>query len=94
MASYLSDEFVEIGRSGRVYDKAQILEAVGAEPDGVAIEASDFVFRRIAEGVVLVTYATRSHNGSALRSSIWRKAGERWQLVFHQGTPTNGTREI
>jgi hypothetical protein len=42
---------------------------------------------------VLVTYFSRTTDeaGSraALRSSIWKRDGDRWQMLFHQGTPTD-----
>jgi hypothetical protein len=89
----LADDFVEIGRSGRVYDKTQILSALAAESGVVAVETDNFQFRTIADGVVLLTYVTRTTDGAgsraALRSSIWKQIDGRWQMLFHQGTPTD-----
>lgn len=88
----LSDDFIEIGASGRVYTKAEIIENLPTEPGGVIRELSDFQARPLAEGIALVTYKiTRSVQGStetarSLRSSIWKRTGGQWQLVFHQGT--------
>jgi hypothetical protein len=89
----LADDFMEIGRSGRLYDKAQILSALGAESGVLAVETDNFKFRPIADGVVLLTYFTRTTDDagsySALRSSIWKQIDGRWQMLFHQGTPTD-----
>lgn len=89
----LADGFTEIGRSGRVYDKAQLLAALAAETGVLAVETADFAFREITKDVVLLTYLSRTTDDagtrSALRSSLWKKAADRWQMVFHQGTPTD-----
>jgi hypothetical protein len=89
----LADDFLEIGRSGRVYDKAQALAALAAETGVLAVETDNFEFRSLADGVVLVTYFSRTTDeaGSraSLRSSLWKKADDRWQMLFHQGTPTD-----
>jgi hypothetical protein len=50
----------------------------------------------LAPGVVLVTYnAVRQDESEeqlaySLRSSIWRLSEGRWQMIFHQGTPSKG----
>lgn len=89
----LVDEFVEFGSSGRVFDKPQIIAALRGEPTTTSQRSVlDFRTTVLAPGVVLVTYRlVRTDNtGEAgrhsLRSSIWKLVGERWQMVFHQGT--------
>jgi len=94
----LSQDFVEFGRSGRTYDKGQIIAALQQEaPDpAVQILLTDFSARELAPGVVLTTYRTVRRSGAAepdlfgLRSSIWKLIDGRWQMVFHQGTPASG----
>jgi hypothetical protein len=95
VTSLIADEFIEIGSSGRVYDKAQIVAALAEEPKQGPTAgpiASDFAIVLLAEGVALVTYQTdrRRPDGAATRSrrsSIWKQINGRWQMVFHQGTP-------
>jgi hypothetical protein len=88
----LADEFIEFGSSGRVYDKRQIIAALQQEtPDPTTrISLVDFVARRLAPEVILVTYRTirPDRPESRLRSSIWKLVEGRWQMVFHQGTPS------
>ena len=94
----LSDDFVEFGSSGRVFNKQQVIEALEQEgpPDPtIRLSVLDFVARRLASDVILVTYRIIQEGGpgtrqeSRLRSSIWKLiAGRRWQMVFHQGTPS------
>jgi hypothetical protein len=92
LARLLSDDFVEFGSSGRVYDKRTVLAALASD-DAAPFVVTDFRTTLLAPGVALATYrATRTNaTGSAasLRSSIWKRDahGEKaWRLVFHQGT--------
>jgi len=88
----LADDFVEFGRSGRVYDKHRVLEELPHQPPA-RIAIADFHVRQLADDLALVTYRTHvegapaSEARHAVRSSIWRRAGSAWQMIFHQGTP-------
>ena len=79
-------DFIELGSSGRVYDRQMIIEMMSKEVSaGVIIR--DFNTATISEGTALVTYRSIGQSGEeARRSSIWVKSGERWLLRFHQGT--------
>jgi hypothetical protein len=81
-SALIADDFVEFGKSGKVYDKATVLAQMKREQPGPQVLVEDFAVRALAPEVVLVTYRT-----SALRSSIWVRREGKWQLVFHQGTP-------
>ena len=79
----LSEDFVEIGSSGRAYDKAQLLASLeGAPPREIRIE--DFGMRMLAPDIALVTCCA----GGSLRSSLWVCGDGGWRIVFHQGTPS------
>jgi hypothetical protein len=91
IAGLLADEFVEIGSSGVVYSKADVLRAIAASP---MAEYSLDQFNLLAAGAcVIVTYLARTRrvNNAELRqsrrSSTWIERGGRWQVLFHQGTP-------
>lgn len=90
VAELLSDDFVEFGSSGRVYDKAKILAVLASEIESTTIiEAIDFKVTRLEEKTALVTYRTckgADRNVGALRSSIWQCQAGKWQMIFHQGT--------
>lgn len=83
----LADEFVEFGRSGRRYDRSEILDTPAQEIDA---DLADFTLRVIAPGAVLVTYRSVARYPSgeehAWRASLWVWDGNRWRLHFHQGT--------
>jgi hypothetical protein len=91
----LADEFVEFGSSGTVYDRASIIEALAAEPVAQAAlipDVHDFALRALSSEAVLVTYRSTRYRAdgapdrTTLRSSIWKLADGRWQMLFHQGT--------
>jgi hypothetical protein len=77
----IADDFVEFGVSGKVWSKAEIVAALPEWPAG-ELKLEDFHVRGLDASICLVTYRI----GSSLRSSIWRRGGERWQIIFHQGT--------
>jgi hypothetical protein len=86
----LADDFMEFGSSGLVYTKYDILESL-PKHDSPRFSLSDFQAKILAPDMVLVTYSAvkndaNGQKSSSLRSSIWKKNGERWQIVFHQGT--------
>ena len=84
----LHHDFVEIGASGRVWDRASILAALARDPRA-APEVSDLVSAPLTDGAVLVTYrAVHADGRSTRRASIWlRDERGRWRVRFHQGTP-------
>lgn len=98
VAELLAEGFVEFGSSGTIYDDRDELIAhlaeEKAEPASPPVIACDYVFRSISPDAVLVTYrsirAAKEDNPSrhVLRSSIWQRIDGRWQMIFHQGTPT------
>lgn len=84
----LADDFVEIGSSGRVYDKASIIDALLTETRR-DITVSEFKVREMSTDQAHATYrATDAATGSASnRSSVWRYEQGVWRMAFHRGTP-------
>ncbi len=87
VAGLLHDDFREFGASGRVWDRQSVAKALAAEP-GDGGEAHDLDAVRLADNVVLLTYATGPPARTALRSSLWVRDGGTWRILFHQGTPS------
>jgi hypothetical protein len=85
-SALLADAFIEFGSSGRVWNKASIIESMRREAVDQQVTVEDFAARGLAPDVVLVTYISRKGAGSTLRSSIWKRCEGRWQMIFHQGT--------
>ena len=78
----ISDEFVEFGSSGQVYTKRDVVAQLLARPN-VSITLSDLRVVAVTKDVALATYRTPA----SLRSSVWRREGDAWRVIFHQGTP-------
>ncbi|TXH83261.1 MAG: DUF4440 domain-containing protein [Rhizobium sp.] len=98
VASLLAIGFVEFGSSGTVYsDRDHLIMQLAAEKAAAPsppVVARDYAFRSISPDAVLITYRSiRPPEGDrparhVLRSSIWQRIDGRWQMIFHQGTPT------
>ena len=90
MERVLAADFFEFGRSGRIYQREDIISAPGQTIDTV-IPLPDFDARLLSSDIALVTYNSRATFDGVLekgrRSSIWSRAAEGWILRFHQGTP-------
>jgi hypothetical protein len=91
----LAEEFVEFGARGRAYTKAEIMAALAEEQNGggyVRPSLHDFKALALSDDAVLVTYRSARGKEESLRSSIWKKSGCRWRMVFHQGTKVANSR--
>lgn len=93
LGELLMDDFVEFGSSGTVYDKHTIFKALTESPEDRDIHISDFELAVLSEGVALVTYRCESKTSNSginvrktIRSSIWKREGNQWKMLFHQGT--------
>ena len=87
----IADDFIEYGSSGLIYDKKNILERL---PQGVSptYNLYDFQCINLSENIVQTRFKTERTNldntmAISLRTSLWRKSGNNWQIFFHQGTP-------
>lgn len=92
LAALLDEDFSEIGSSGQCYGRAAALAEIPLERAQLLIESEQFAVRLLAGGLAQVRYRSRYHvDGQAqrwvLRSSLWRWHGQRWRMLFHQGTP-------
>jgi hypothetical protein len=94
----LDDDMIEFGKSGGIYDKRSIIQALEGERSGAApadrLELVDAMTMLLAADTVLLTYRLRARPlagteaVASLRSSVWKKKEGRWRLLFHQGTAT------
>lgn len=87
----LHESFTEIGASGRLYTRDDIIPLLLAEQTHPPRTITDFHARPIANTVALTTYTltrtdpdgTQHHSR---RSSLWLHENNTWRLTFHQGT--------
>lgn len=89
----LAKDFLEVGSSGRIYDKAETLAKLALD-ENRWFSITDFQVRLLAPDVALLIYLLTSAAKpddiaqTSWRSSIWLYREDRWQIHFHQGTPT------
>ena len=90
MNEVLAPDFLEFGRSGRVYRREDTLD-VPAQSGDATLPLAKFAVRSIAADVALVTYVSEVTYGEvtevANRSSLWTRYEGAWRIRFHQGTP-------
>jgi len=92
----LDPEFVEVGASGRRWDREAMLASLpdmqGADEEGPVYEPTGMTGTVLAPGLVHLTFETTIDGRRARRSSIWRKSddGSGWRMYYHQATPVPG----
>jgi hypothetical protein len=87
----MAADYWETGASGRRYAREPILEVMDQRyANGIyedVWETSDFHCRQLAENVYLLTYTLlQNYTRLTRRATIWQRAPEGWQIVYHQGT--------
>jgi len=86
LRALIADEFVEHGSSGMVFNKNDIIDFLPAEaPRSYHVE--NFKIMELSQNTILATYKVTLASECSLRSSVWQYINNRWQMVFHQGTP-------
>lgn len=91
----IDDEFIEISSSATHYDKTDVIQWLSTEDQSIR-SGTDFLAKLLGNNLVLLAYVSHIQSAlgapvkKALRSSIWRKQDDIWQMVFHQGTPMAG----
>ena len=87
----LADEFLEVAATGRSFGKSEVMHRLPTEA-GIAFAAEDMRVQMLAPEVALVTYVAQRTVGESTsvskRCSLWVSTGSRWQLRYHQGTPS------
>ncbi|MEO7015505.1 MAG: ribonuclease HI family protein [Leifsonia sp.] len=86
VAALLHQDFEEIGRSGRLWGRDAIVQALALE-ESSRVDIEVLGTDRLSPETILLTARTTDARGSSLRSSLWLRVNGRWRLRFHQGTP-------
>ncbi|HVK45930.1 MAG TPA: ribonuclease HI family protein [Micropruina sp.] len=84
LAALLHPDWSEIGRSGRLWTRAEALAETGPLPTPVSLEV--IATTRPAPGVILLIWRAVGRAGTTLRSSLWCEQDGHWRQLFHQGT--------
>jgi hypothetical protein len=85
----MAPEFWETTASGRRVSRQFVLEFLEkryATTTEVTWEIEDFRCQEIAPNNYLVTYTLYQGERVTRRAAIWRRTGDGWQIVYHQGT--------
>ncbi|MEN9649457.1 MAG: hypothetical protein RL094_424 [Candidatus Parcubacteria bacterium] len=87
----LADDFIEYGSSGLIYNKEITINSLTSAPSPT-YKIYDFEIISLSETFAQTRFKTDRINLdgtrlTSLRSSIWKKTGNDWQMYFHQGTP-------
>lgn len=90
LAEILHDDFYEIGSSGTLYSKKDILERL-PKSEYVEMQSNNFEGNFIKDDVLLLKYDLQIFSGKELssnskRTSIWKLENNCWQMFFHQST--------
>jgi len=85
---WLDPEFTEIGQSGRLWTRAEILDDLLATGQSAfeTAELTEPQVRQLAPDCYLLTYVVHIGGRRSRRSSIWRFRAGQWRLIFNQGT--------
>lgn len=93
LSQLINDEFIEIGGSGKAYNKKQVMESLKNEsPQKIIID--NFKTLILSEDVIAAIYIAIKENGNSPKSfsrrcSIWKRKDGKWQIYYHQGTNIN-----
>ena len=87
----LADDFEEIGSSGMISNRHQVIDWLVTREKAVTWSIQDFRIRQLSPELVLANYRAmkdgqNTRTGSSMRSSLWQLSGKQWKMVFHQGT--------
>jgi ribonuclease HI len=83
VAALLHPEWQEVGRSGRLWTREDVLAEIGPiDPVAVEVVSVD----RLGPDSILLLWRASTAERSTLRSTLWLRTGGRWQARFHQGT--------
>ncbi len=90
----IHSSFFEIGYSGNIYSKKDIIDLLLKEDEPThTVWSQDYQFLELSKNIVQVMYKEASLDAQgilsrhSIRTSIWQKELGRWQVRFHQATP-------
>jgi hypothetical protein len=84
-----ADDFWEVGASGRVYSRAEVIETLVARGNVDGDEqwtVSDAQCRRLSDDTYALTYRLDQDGRLTRRLTIWRREPDGWKILYHQGT--------
>jgi hypothetical protein len=83
------DDFWEIGASGNIYPRNFVIEILLERYQTLEerdFSCSEFHIRQLADDLYQLSYLLQQPGRHTRRTTLWRNAGGKWKIVFHQGT--------
>lgn len=87
----LDDDFIEIAANGTSFNKFQVLTRLPTEVVPQFYN-QHFKGRMLSDTIAQLSYqaafrrSVRAEFNYSIRMSLWRFDGQKWKMVFHQGT--------
>lgn len=85
LENVIHDNFVECGKSGRLFDKSETIDMLHSCKSDRKIEIYNYECKRIDDNTYLIHYITKSDDKLIYRTSIWVME-ERLKILFHQAS--------
>ncbi len=83
--SIIDDDYIEIGKSGMIYDKKIVVEDLLNQKENRNIEIYNYSCKEINKNIYLVHYITLNNDNKIYRTSIWKKE-DNYKILFHQAS--------
>ncbi len=89
-AALITDDYWEVGASGRVYTRDVILDILADRHRLPVVDDDwrvvDFGCHQLAADLFQATYTLWQGDRCTRRSTLWRRTADSWRAVYHQGT--------
>ena len=88
----LAETFLEIGYSGKMSSRQEVVDWLINKPITDRWILSNFCVNLLSPDIVLAVYQAQKINDSvqisktSTRSSIWKRYGRQWKMMFHQAS--------
>jgi hypothetical protein len=87
--AHLAADFVAVGLNGRRHTRQDVIGVLVRRREAREYQtwqADDFHCRALGQDTFLVTYELRRGGRTSRRMTLWRRAAQGWEAIFHQGT--------
>lgn len=85
VAALLHPDWYEVGVSGRIWNRAEMLAAIGPLAGEAELDVIDA--QRLGPDQILLLWRSTGAGPAALRTSLWVRHDENWQQRLHHATP-------
>ncbi len=88
----LSHDFEEISQSGKINARRDVVDWLIHKDIHLQWSLNDFRIRMLADELVMAMYTAQKMNDrnnlskGSMRTSIWRRQGSAWKMIFHQAS--------